>query len=218
MKAHSHQPIAVDIRYLREALRLLAQQFIELEASAVIEASHYERIESRRNYRNGYRQRTWHTTLGEITLYIPKLRRGTFYPAFLEALRHAEPDLLKLAQAAVQQEVSVFEMIEVARGLRLSVQPAQLAELEEQLHDLAHRGRAQSSRFENPSLNSSAPLSAISTISVTDDLPNHLGQGTQSVLDLLVSMQLDYSTEWLAALLRVHHALTNPADAVARAA
>ncbi|CAF0697859.1 hypothetical protein MPNT_230042 [Candidatus Methylacidithermus pantelleriae] len=44
---------------LREGLRWLAQQLIELEVSEVIVAQRYERTETRRTYRNGYRPRRW---------------------------------------------------------------------------------------------------------------------------------------------------------------
>ena len=86
--------VTANVDFLREGLRLLVQVFIEFEISDVIEATPHERSSSRRSYRNGYRRRTWMTSLGELTLEIPKLRKGTYYPAFLETLRQSETTLL----------------------------------------------------------------------------------------------------------------------------
>jgi transposase-like protein len=47
-------------------------------------AAHGERGESRENWRNGYRDRACHTRRGIVALRIPKLRRGSCFPAFLE--------------------------------------------------------------------------------------------------------------------------------------
>jgi putative transposase len=44
--------------------------------------------------------------VGEIQLQIPKLRRGTYYPSFLEPRRRAERALLAVIQSAYVAGVS----------------------------------------------------------------------------------------------------------------
>ncbi len=128
--------------YLREALRLLVQSFIELEVTAFIDAHPYERSDTRRSLRNGYRQRSWRTGMGEITLFIPKLRKGTYTPTFLDELRRSESDLIEVAQIASEGRVDTRDLERLAQRVGLSpVQRSQLAELEERLHDLAQRHR-----------------------------------------------------------------------------
>ncbi len=73
-----------DVGFLRESLRVTLQLVMEMEVSAILEASPYERNDQRRAYRNGYRERVWDSPLGEIQLRIPKLRKGTYYPDFIE--------------------------------------------------------------------------------------------------------------------------------------
>ena len=53
-------------------------------------AEYGERTGDRVNSRNGYRDRLWETRAGSIDLRIPKLRRGTYFPGFLEPWRTAE--------------------------------------------------------------------------------------------------------------------------------
>ena len=46
-------------------------------------AGHGERSPERLVQRNGYRDRDWQTRVGTVEQHIPKLRRGSYYPAFL---------------------------------------------------------------------------------------------------------------------------------------
>ncbi len=89
-----------DPDFLREGLRVLLQGLMELEVSQRIGAERYERSPERTNQRNGYRDRKWDTRLGTIDLKIPKLRRGSYFPNFLEPRRHAEKALVAVVQEA----------------------------------------------------------------------------------------------------------------------
>jgi putative transposase len=63
---------------IREAVRAVAQELMELEVSQLIGAERGERRpEDRATHRNGYRARRWDTRAGEIELQIPKLRQGS---------------------------------------------------------------------------------------------------------------------------------------------
>src|SRR5207249_3372322 len=72
---------------LREAMTLVLQELIELEASQAIGAGRYERTDDRTTHRNGSRARVLSTKTGDIELRIPKLRQGSFFPALLEPRR-----------------------------------------------------------------------------------------------------------------------------------
>ena len=67
---------------IRESVRLVCQELIETELSALIGAERYERSDDRRGERNGHRSRVLTTKAGDVDLAIPKLRRGSFrkYP------------------------------------------------------------------------------------------------------------------------------------------
>jgi transposase-like protein len=64
------------------------------------------RSAERTNHRNGYRERPWQTRVGRIDLAIPKLRKGTYFPSFLEPRRAAEKALTAVIQEAYVPGVS----------------------------------------------------------------------------------------------------------------
>ncbi len=67
--------------FLSKSAEYIAQQVIDHESEKVIGAKKYERTETRTNQRNGTRERTLETRVGEIELEIPKLRKGLYFPA-----------------------------------------------------------------------------------------------------------------------------------------
>ena len=73
-----------DATLLREMIGFAAQRLMQLETDTLCGAGHSERSESRTNQRNGYRERDWQTRAGTVELRIPKLRRGSYFPGFLE--------------------------------------------------------------------------------------------------------------------------------------
>ena len=95
-----------DATFLREMIGFAAQRLMELETEGLCGAGHGERSADRRNQRNGYRERDWETRAGTVELRIPKLRRGSYFPAFLEPRRLAEKALTAVIQEAYIQGIS----------------------------------------------------------------------------------------------------------------
>ena len=73
---------------------------MELEVEEQINASRYERTESRITSRNGSRKRPLETTAGKIELNIPKLRKGNYMPSFIEPRRMTDKALVAIIQDA----------------------------------------------------------------------------------------------------------------------
>ena len=78
---------SADADLVREMLAFAAERLMELEVEAKTGVPAGARSPERLNQRNGYRERAWDTRAGRIDLAIPKLRKGSYLPAFLEPRR-----------------------------------------------------------------------------------------------------------------------------------
>ncbi len=76
--------------FMRVGLQAFLQELIEAEVAAQIGATRHERTDERTTYRNGRRPTDWNTRLGTVRLRIPKLRKGAYFPSFLEPRRRSE--------------------------------------------------------------------------------------------------------------------------------
>ena len=91
-----------DADSLREMIGFAAQWLMNLEVGSLIGAGCGQKSGDRLAQRNGYRERDWETRAGSVELRIPKLRTGSYFPAFLEPQRLAE----KALTAVVQERTS----------------------------------------------------------------------------------------------------------------
>ena len=91
---------------VRDAVRLVMQELIEVEAAEQVGAGRYERVESRVTERNGSRPRLVATQAGDIELKIPKLRKGSFFPSILEPRRRIDQALYAVVMEAYVAGVS----------------------------------------------------------------------------------------------------------------
>lgn len=110
-----------DIDVLRQMVHFMAQQLMEIDAQARCGVPYDEKAPAaRQNSRNGYRERTWDTRAGSIDLRIPKLRRGSYFPEFLEPRRTAERALVAVIQEAYVQGISTRSVDDLVKALGMS--------------------------------------------------------------------------------------------------
>jgi putative transposase len=109
-----------DIDLLREMIGFVAERLMALEVEGLCGAGHGERTPARTNQRNGFRDRPWETRAGTVELKIPKLRKGTYFPGFLEPRRTAEKALAAVIQEAYVQGISTRSVDELVKAMGMT--------------------------------------------------------------------------------------------------
>ena len=86
--------------FLLELVVQALQQVMESEVTALTGAAKGARSEDRLTHRNGYRPRSLETRLGTADLAIPKLRKGSYLPSFIEPRRRWEKAFVNVVSEA----------------------------------------------------------------------------------------------------------------------
>ena len=97
---------ADDGELMRRLLGSMMQALVDAEATAFIGAEPHERSDSRTTHRNGTRDKLVTTTAGDLTIKIPKVRTGSFFPALLEPRRRIDVALHAVVMQAYVEGVS----------------------------------------------------------------------------------------------------------------
>jgi putative transposase len=115
---------------VRAALEAVCAQLMEGEASELVGAELGERRpDERMTHRNGYRPREWQTRAGTVELQIPKLRRGSYFPSFLEPRRRSEQALVSVVQQAYVCGVSTRRVDQLVESLGLRISKSEVSRI-----------------------------------------------------------------------------------------
>jgi putative transposase len=120
---------------LRAMVTTFAEALMGAEADAVCGAAYGERNDARTNTRNGYRRRDWDTRAGSISLAIPKLRQGSYFPDWLlERRRRAEAALVTVVATSYLLGVSTRRMEKLVETLGITrLSKSQVSEMAKDL-------------------------------------------------------------------------------------
>ncbi len=111
---------ASDNELLAEMLAFVANRLTALDVNGLCNADAHERSEGRTNDRNGYRDRAWQTRAGSVALKVPKLRKGSYFPEFLEPRRAAEKALTAVIQEAYVQGLSTRSVDDLVKAMGMT--------------------------------------------------------------------------------------------------
>ena len=133
-----------DADFLREMIEVISNRLMQMEVEGLTGAAYGERSASRINQRNGYRERAWDTRVGTVDLAIPKLRKGSYFPAFLEPRRASEKALTAVIQEAYVHGVSTRSVDELVKAMGMTgISKSQVsrlcAEIDERVHAFLQR-------------------------------------------------------------------------------
>jgi len=102
---------------VREMLAFAADRIMEAEVETRTGVAKGTRSPLREVQRNGYRMRDWDTRAGRIALEIPKLRKGSYLPSFIEPRRTAEKALVAVIQEAYVQGISTRSVDDLVKAM-----------------------------------------------------------------------------------------------------
>jgi transposase-like protein len=107
---------------------------MELEVGTLTGAGYGENNAERPARRNGYRDRDWETRAGTVELRIPKLRKGSCFPGFLEPRRMAGKALTAVIREAYVQGVPTRSVDELVKAMGMSgISRSQVSQLCEEI-------------------------------------------------------------------------------------
>jgi transposase-like protein len=125
-----------DTDLLREMMTFVVNRMMDLDVEGITNAAYGERSANRSNSRNGYRERPWHTTVGTLNVAIPKLRKGSYFPDFLEARRTSDRALIAVIQEAYVHGVSTRSVDDLAKAMGLAgISKSQVSRLCEEIDE-----------------------------------------------------------------------------------
>ena len=123
-----------DADFLREMIGFAVQRLMDLEVAGLTGAAWGEKTPERLVQRNGYRERAWETHAGTVDLRIPKLRKGSYFPGFLEPRRMAEKALTAVVQEAYIQGVSTRSVDDLVKAMGMTgISKSQVSRLCEEI-------------------------------------------------------------------------------------
>jgi putative transposase len=95
----------------------MLQAVIDAEATAHIGAAPHQRTETRTTQRNGTREKLVATTAGDLTVKIPKVRSGSFFPSLLAPRRRIDVALHAVVMQAWVEGVSTRKVDDLVAAL-----------------------------------------------------------------------------------------------------
>jgi putative transposase len=116
--AHLAQEVLLDDpSFLGQIVERVVQQMLEAEITEHVGAAPYERTDTRKGHRNGYKPRTLRTRVGTLNLLIPQDREGTFSTRLFSRYQRNEKALVLALMEMYVECVSTRKVKEITEEL-----------------------------------------------------------------------------------------------------
>jgi transposase-like protein len=109
--------MAHGLEALPEMLRIMLNLAMQIERQQYLGVGPYERSAERQGQANGYKPKTLKTRVGQITVDVPQVREGGFYPSALEKGQRSERALVVTLAEMYVQGVSTRKVASITEKL-----------------------------------------------------------------------------------------------------
>jgi len=132
------QVLEADRDLLAEMVKAMVEALMGAEADTRCGAAYGQSSPGRVNQRNGYRSRRWDTRVGSLELAIPKLRQGSYFPAWLlEPRRRSERCLVQVVVESYVRGVSTRRVEGLVQSMGMTgMSKSQVSELAKELDEV----------------------------------------------------------------------------------
>jgi len=137
------QVLEADRDLLAEMVKGVVEALMGAEADTRCGAAYGQSSPGRINHRNGYRSRRWDTRVGSLELAIPKLRQGSYFPAWLlEPRRRSERCLVQVVVESYVRGVSTRRVEGLVQAMGMTgMSKSQVSELAKELDEVVESFR-----------------------------------------------------------------------------
>ncbi|MGE9811202.1 IS256-like element ISFac7 family transposase, partial [Ferroplasma acidiphilum] len=118
---------------MRDLKKWILNDLMNEEAEEQINASRYERNSNRKDYRNGYKQRSLLTTDGKVILDKPQFRETSFHTAVFDNYSRVEKSVESIILESYLSGVSTRSVNKVIKSLGIEVSPSYVSSLSSRL-------------------------------------------------------------------------------------
>jgi len=138
------QGLFLNQELLKGMIEKLVQQVLHEELDEYLGAGYYERTTGRKGQRNGYKPRSMKTRVGNLSLQIPQVRQGGWFPTIFERYQRTERALICTMQEMVMNGVStrkVSNVLEEMCGFEVSAGTVSktMQEMDEEINRFLNR-------------------------------------------------------------------------------
>ena len=98
----------------------IAQRPMEIDVEGRCGAGYDKKAAVGLSSHDGHRDRTWETRTGTVELQIPKLRQGSYIPAFLEPWRAAEKARTEVIHEVCMNGISTRSVNAVVKAMGMN--------------------------------------------------------------------------------------------------
>jgi transposase-like protein len=124
-----------DGNFLQNTLTVFLNAMMRAEAENLTGANYYSHNADRINSFNGKRPRNYKTSMGNLSLEIPKLRQGTYFPEFLEPRKMTDKMLQNIILQSYINGTATRKVEKLVKDMGIHIDKNEVSRITAQLQE-----------------------------------------------------------------------------------